>query len=69
MLRYPTKESGWKANIKAWWIGFGIDIASGEIVSMYNQWKIYTDEFEEKYKELLNYNILLKVKNKWDKNG
>ena len=25
-------------------------------------------EFEEKYKELLNYNILLKIRNKWDNN-
>ena len=51
MLRYPTKESNWKANIAAGWIGFGIDIASGKIISMYYNRKIYTKKFPEDYKE------------------
>jgi len=51
MLRYPTEESNWKANIAAGWIWFGIDIASGKIVSMYHNRKIYIKEFPGNYKQ------------------
>ena len=50
MLRYPTKESDWKANIAAWWVWFWIDIASGKIVSMYYKRKIYMKKFPEEFK-------------------
>ena len=51
MLRYPTKESNWKANIAAWGIGFWIDIWTGEIISMYKDRKIYTKYFPKEYEE------------------
>ncbi len=54
MLRYPTKESWWTANIAKWWIWFGIDIWSWKIISMYYDWKIYKKEFHEKYKNFQN---------------
>ena len=50
MLRYPTIQSKWKANIAAWWIGFGIDIWTWKITSMYCKKKIYIKEFPEEYK-------------------
>jgi len=57
MLRYPTPESEWKANIAAWWIGFGIDIAEWKIVSMYYKWKIYEKKFPSWYEKFLNQQI------------
>ncbi len=54
MLRYPTKESNWKANIAAWWIWFWIDIWNGKIVSMYRNKKIYIKEFPSEYSEFYN---------------
>jgi len=51
MLRYPTKESGGKANIAQWWVGFGIDIATWEIISMYKGRTIYKNEFPKDYKD------------------
>ena len=58
MLRYPTKESGWKANIAAWWIWFWIEIASWKINTMYYNKKIYTKEFPEEYKHFMWIQIL-----------
>ncbi len=45
MVRMPTQASGWKANldIGAYW--FGINIANGEIISMYHDKKTYTHHF------------------------
>jgi len=57
MLRYPTKESWWTANIAKWWIWFGIDIGSWKIKSMYYKRKIYTKDFLEEFKHFKNKTI------------
>lgn len=54
MLRYPTAESGWTANIAKWWIGFWIDIWSWRISTMFYKRKIYNKNFPEEFKDFYN---------------
>jgi len=39
MLRVPTKESKWKANLHAWACGVGIDIWTGKLTFITYKWK------------------------------
>lgn len=49
MVRMPTKISGWKANLAQWWIWIGIEVWSGIINTIYIAWKVYKNNFPEKY--------------------
>lgn len=57
MLRYPTAESSWTANIAKWWIWFWIDIGSWKIFSMFHGRKIYKKNFPEDFKSFYNMSI------------
>lgn len=52
MIRVPTTKSKWKANLAAWWIGFGINIWNGKINSMLYKKSIKRSKFPKKYKDL-----------------
>ncbi len=57
MVRVPTAQSGWKANLAQWWVGLGVEVWSWKIKSMYYNRKIFTDKFpgwfEQFYKKKL----------------
>lgn len=57
MIRVPTEESWWKANIAAWGIWFWLEITSGKITSMIKNGKRYKRTFPEKYKNYKNKTI------------
>ncbi|EKD44278.1 MAG: hypothetical protein ACD_71C00188G0002 [uncultured bacterium (gcode 4)] len=52
MVRMPTVHSGGKANLAQWWIWLGINIANGEIISLFQNKVIHTDVFPTKYEWL-----------------
>lgn len=51
MIRVPTSKSKGKANLAAWWIGFGINIWTGRISSMLYKKRIRRNKFPTKYKD------------------
>ncbi len=57
MLRMPTKESWWVANIAQWGMALGIDIATGQIRTLATRDKIYYDTFPDEYKHFYKYVI------------
>ena len=57
MIRVPTEKSWWKANLNAWWIGFGINVSNGRIISMTKDWKILKSDFPWEYEEFYNKKI------------
>ncbi len=57
MVRMPTKKSWWKANLAAGWIGFGIEVWSGRINSMFQKKRIYKSNFTEDFKSFKNLKI------------
>ena len=57
MVRVQTKKSWWKANLAAWGIGFGIEIGSGKINSMFQKQKIYKSKFTDEFKAFKNFKI------------
>ncbi len=50
MLRMPTKESWWKANLAQWGVWLWLDIVTGKITSLYYNWQSYTTEFPSEWK-------------------
>lgn len=52
MIRVPTEESKWKANLAQWWIWLWIDIATGKVINMLYKNKMYKNKFPEKYADL-----------------
>ena len=52
MIRVPTEESKWKANLAQWGIGLWIDIATGKVINMLYKNKMYKNKFPEKYADL-----------------
>ncbi len=50
MLRMPTPESWGKANLAQWGIGFGIDMGTWAIQSMFLNWTYYKSKFLPEYK-------------------
>ncbi len=54
MLRVPTQESGWKANLAQWGIGLWVDIVTGKITSLYYQWESYHQDFPTEWMFLHN---------------
>ncbi len=52
MVRMPTAASGGKANLAQWWAAFGVDVATGEIHSFFQNKVLYSDVFPEKYRYL-----------------
>jgi len=50
MVRMPSKKSEWKANLAAWWVGFGIEVWTWTIESMFQNKKIYKWKFTEEFK-------------------
>ncbi len=56
MIRMPTIHSGWKANLAQWGIWLGLNIANGQVISLFQDKRIYTNSFpieHEKLKERL----------------
>lgn len=47
MLRMPTALSWWKANLAQGGVGFGIDIVTGRINTLYHAWQTYTKKFPD----------------------
>lgn len=45
MIRMPTIKSESKANLSQWWIGLGLNIANGQIISLYQNKEIFTHIF------------------------
>lgn len=54
MVRMPTIHSGGKANLAQWWIGIGLNIANGEVISLFQSKKIFTPSFPVEYSGLQN---------------
>jgi len=52
MVRMPTAASAWKANLAQGGAGFGIDVATGEIHSFFQNKTLHHDLFPEKYRFL-----------------
>ena len=52
MIRVPTEESKWKANLAQWGIGLWIDIATGKVINMLYKNRMYKNKFPEKYADL-----------------
>lgn len=57
MVRMPTLHSGGKANLAQWWIGIGLNIANGEVISLFQSKKIFTTVFPVEHSELQNQHI------------
>jgi len=51
MIRVPTSKSKNKANLAAWWLGFGINIWTWRINSMLYKKRIRRNKFPTKYKD------------------
>lgn len=49
MIRIPTADSGWKANLAQWGIGLWLNIANGEVISLFQNKRIYTKNFPVEY--------------------
>lgn len=49
MLRVPTQQSEGKANLDRGGVGFGVEVGSGKVVSMYLKGKTYRKSFPEPY--------------------
>lgn len=49
MIRVPSKNSSWKANLAQWWLGLWIEIWTGKITSMTWKNKIYTRKFPKEF--------------------
>lgn len=54
MIRIPTKESWWKANLDRWWIGLGIEIWTWKITSMVHENKILKSNFPKEFAKFYN---------------
>lgn len=54
MIRVPTKDSGGKANLAQWGLGFGIEVGSGKITSLLWKNKIYKIKFPKKFAHFHN---------------
>lgn len=54
MIRMPTISSGKKANLNQGGIGLGINIASGQIISLFQNRTIYTQIFPSEHEGLKN---------------
>lgn len=52
MVRMPTAHSGGKANLAQGAIGLGLNVADGEVMSLYHQRKNYHRTFPEIYEFL-----------------
>jgi alpha-L-glutamate ligase-like protein len=52
MIRMPTVDSGWKANLAQWWIWLGLNIANGQVISLFQDKKIHTHTFPIEYERL-----------------
>lgn len=52
MVRMPTIHSGGKANLAQWWIWLGLNIANGEVISLFQNKEIHTQTFPVEYEEL-----------------
>lgn len=52
MVRVPTIESNWKANLKQWWVWLWLDITNWTVSSMILNWKVYSNKFPDKYADL-----------------
>ena len=51
MIRVPTEESKWKANLAQWGIGLWIDIATGKVISLLYKNKMYKNRFPRKFSD------------------
>lgn len=49
MLRVPTEESEWKANLDRWALWFWLNISTWKVNSLYKKWKIYRTHFPEEF--------------------
>jgi alpha-L-glutamate ligase-like protein len=49
MVRMPSDSSWWKANLAQWGIGIGLNIANGEVISLYKDRESYFHTFPEEY--------------------
>lgn len=54
MVRVPTIESWWKANLAQWWIWFWVEVGSGKIKSMYYKWQIFKKKFPWAFEDFQN---------------
>lgn len=52
MVRMPTINSWWKANLSQGWIWFWIEVWSWTVNTVYVDWKVYKKDFPEKFKWL-----------------
>lgn len=50
----PTVHSGGKANLAQWWIWLGLNIANGQIISLFQDKEIYTYSFPSEHDRLRN---------------
>lgn len=57
MIRVPTKNSGGKANLAQWGLGFGIEVGSGKITSLLWKNKIYKVKFPKRFAHFQNKKI------------
>ncbi len=54
MIRVPTKNSGGKANLAQWGLGFGIEVGSGKITSLLWKNKIRKTRFPKRFSQFQN---------------
>ncbi len=52
MIRMPTASSGGKANLAQWWVWLGLNIANGQVISLFQNKKSYTGHFPPEYASL-----------------
>ncbi len=52
MLRVPTVESDWKANLDRWWIWLWINVSTWKVRSMFQNWTIYKKDFPSEYEKM-----------------
>lgn len=57
MIRLPTVHSGGKANLAQWGIGLWLNIANGEVISLFQNKRIHTANFPPEY-DWLQWKIL-----------
>lgn len=57
MVRIPTEKSWWKANLAQGGIAMWVEVWSWKIFSFFQNRKLYTDKFPDKYSDYLWYKI------------
>lgn len=57
MVRIPTEQSQWKANLAQWWAAAGIEVWSWKIYSFYKNRKIYINQFPKQLENIKWYQM------------